>query len=155
MPFQAKPKSYVSSFKDGDGKNKKLLGGKGANLCEMTQIGINVPSGFVISTEASLEYLDKGGLDSKNQDLPPELMNTMDLLKRKADAKKLPKPFAPGGRELEAEHGIKLKFKFSFIIEVVRACMRAGRLAEIAEFFSFGTNDLTQSCFSFSRETAY
>ena len=39
----------VYSFAEGDGKNKKLLGGKGANLCEMTQIGINVPPGFVIT----------------------------------------------------------------------------------------------------------
>lgn len=61
--------SYVYSFKDGDGKNKKLLGGKGANLCEMTQIGINVPPGFVISTEACLHYLD-----TKNQELPSKLM---------------------------------------------------------------------------------
>ena len=52
----------VYSFADGDGKNKKLLGGKGANLCEMTQIGINVPPGFVISTEACLEYLEGGRL---------------------------------------------------------------------------------------------
>ena len=40
---------YIFSFHDGDGKNKKLLGGKGANLCEMTQIGLNVPPGFVIT----------------------------------------------------------------------------------------------------------
>ena len=40
------------------------------------------------------------------------------------------------------------------MIEVVRACMRAKRLAEVAEFFSFGTNDLTQASFSFSREDA-
>jgi pyruvate,orthophosphate dikinase len=40
------------------------------------------------------------------------------------------------------------------MIEVVRACMRAGSLAEVAEFFSFGTNDLTQASFSFSREDA-
>jgi pyruvate,orthophosphate dikinase len=53
---------HVYSFADGDGRNKKLLGGKGANLCEMTQIGINVPPGFVISTEACLEYLDKDAL---------------------------------------------------------------------------------------------
>ena len=45
-------KRYVYSFEEGDGKNKKLLGGKGANLCEMTQIGIPVPPGFVITTEA-------------------------------------------------------------------------------------------------------
>jgi pyruvate,orthophosphate dikinase len=50
-------KKYVWSFEEGDGKNKKLLGGKGANLCEMTQIGLNVPPGFVISTEACLAYL--------------------------------------------------------------------------------------------------
>jgi pyruvate,orthophosphate dikinase len=40
------------------------------------------------------------------------------------------------------------------MMEVVRACMRAENLAEEAEFFSFGTNDLTQASFSFSREDA-
>ncbi|MFW2404354.1 MAG: pyruvate, phosphate dikinase, partial [Gammaproteobacteria bacterium] len=51
-------RQYVYAFADGDGHDKKLLGGKGANLCQMTQIGINVPPGFVISTEACLDYLD-------------------------------------------------------------------------------------------------
>lgn len=55
-------RKYVFAFEEGDGKNKKLLGGKGANLCEMTQIGLNVPPGFVISTEACLAYLEKGEL---------------------------------------------------------------------------------------------
>jgi len=59
---------YVFSFYEGDGKNKKLLGGKGANLCEMTQIGLNVPPGFVISTEACMNYL------SGNKQLPEGLM---------------------------------------------------------------------------------
>jgi len=58
----------VYSFAEGDGKNKKLLGGKGANLCEMTQIGINVPPGFVITTEACLEYLDGNTLPAKLMD---------------------------------------------------------------------------------------
>jgi pyruvate,orthophosphate dikinase len=58
---------HVYSFVDGDGKNKKLLGGKGANLCEMTQIGINVPPGFVITTEACLDYLE-------GNTLPDDLM---------------------------------------------------------------------------------
>jgi len=53
---------HVYSFAEGDGQNKKLLGGKGANLCEMTQIGINVPPGFVITTEACLDYLEGDGL---------------------------------------------------------------------------------------------
>jgi len=51
-------KKFVFSFSEGNGKNKQLLGGKGANLCEMTQIGLNVPPGFVISTEACLKYLE-------------------------------------------------------------------------------------------------
>ena len=51
-------KKWVYAFNEGDGKNKKLLGGKGANLCEMTQIGLNVPPGFVITTEACLAYLE-------------------------------------------------------------------------------------------------
>jgi pyruvate,orthophosphate dikinase len=58
-------KKYVYAFEEGDGKNKKLLGGKGANLCEMTQIGLNVPPGFVISTEACLVYLE-----SSTKELP-------------------------------------------------------------------------------------
>lgn len=49
---------YVYAFTEGDGSNKQLLGGKGANLCEMTQFGLNVPPGFVITTEACLAYLE-------------------------------------------------------------------------------------------------
>ena len=60
---------FVYSFHEGDGKNKQLLGGKGANLCEMTQIGLNVPPGFVISTEACLTFLD-----TPNKELPGGLI---------------------------------------------------------------------------------
>ncbi len=62
------PTKYVYSFNVGDGKNKKLLGGKGANLCEMTQIGLPVPPGFVITTQACLAYLDQ-----KKKGLQPEV----------------------------------------------------------------------------------
>ncbi|MGD0856643.1 MAG: pyruvate, phosphate dikinase [Dehalococcoidia bacterium] len=44
--------------------------------------------------------------------------------------------------------------KLGTMMETVRACMRAGRLAEVADFLSFGTNDLTQAVYSFSREDA-
>ncbi|MCU0975493.1 MAG: pyruvate, phosphate dikinase [Steroidobacteraceae bacterium] len=60
---------WVYAFEEGDGKNKMLLGGKGANLCEMTRIGLNVPPGFVITTEACLAYLG----DSERQ-LPAGVM---------------------------------------------------------------------------------
>jgi pyruvate,orthophosphate dikinase len=55
---------------------------------------------------------------------------------------------------VELTHGISVKFKFGSMLEVVRGCLRAGRMAQDAEFFSFGTNDLTQATFSFSREDA-
>lgn len=71
LPAQKSNKSvkFVYAFREGDGKNKQLLGGKGANLCEMTQIGLNVPPGFVISTEACLNYLA-----TPERSLPTELM---------------------------------------------------------------------------------
>ena len=68
---------YVFSFQEGDGKNKKLLGGKGANLCEMTQIGLNVPPGFVISTEACLSFLA-----SDSGELPAGIMDEVHVQMR-------------------------------------------------------------------------
>ncbi len=56
--------------------------------------------------------------------------------------------------KIEKDFGKKLKFKFGTMIETVRACTRASQLAANVEFFSFGTNDLTQAVFSFSREDA-
>ncbi|MEO1261624.1 MAG: pyruvate, phosphate dikinase [Bacteroidota bacterium] len=73
QPTLIKPPStsskYVFSFLSGDGKNKQLLGGKGANLCEMTQIGLNVPPGFVVTTEACLSFLN-----NQDRSLPEGLM---------------------------------------------------------------------------------
>ncbi len=54
--------------------------------------------------------------------------------------------------EVETKHKMKLKINFGTMIEVVRAALTANELATTAEFFSFGTNDLTQGTFSFSRE---
>ena len=59
----------VYSFEQGDGKNKELLGGKGAGLCEMTRIGLPVPPGFIITTEVCLEYYANG------KKLPEDLMD--------------------------------------------------------------------------------
>src|SRR5512132_739055 len=53
---------FVCGFEDGDPTDKMLLGGKGANLCGMTQLGIDVPPGFVITTRACLDYLEHGRL---------------------------------------------------------------------------------------------
>ncbi|MEG1147690.1 MAG: pyruvate, phosphate dikinase, partial [Niameybacter sp.] len=47
---------WVYMFKEGNGKDKNLLGGKGANLAEMTQLGLPIPQGFTVTTEACTEY---------------------------------------------------------------------------------------------------
>jgi len=51
---------YVYLFKDGDASMRNLLGGKGANLCEMTKLGMPVPQGFAVSTEACSKYYEDG-----------------------------------------------------------------------------------------------
>ncbi|MCL2365363.1 MAG: pyruvate, phosphate dikinase, partial [Defluviitaleaceae bacterium] len=51
---------YVYMFKDGDASMKNLLGGKGANLCEMIKLNIPVPNGFIVSTEACGHYNANG-----------------------------------------------------------------------------------------------
>jgi pyruvate,orthophosphate dikinase len=57
-------------------------------------------------------------------------------------------------REVEHRHRVKLRIKFGSMIEVVRACLVADDIAPLVDFISFGTNDLTQATFSFSREDA-
>ena len=81
-----KKKKFVYSFKEGDGKNKALLGGKGANLCEMTQIGLPVPPGFVITTEACLDHLEqkKSGLA---KELSEEIKAAMVALEKETGKK--------------------------------------------------------------------
>ena len=68
-------KKYVYLFKEGAAlemplvKKKELLGGKGANLAEMTGIGLPVPQGFTVSTEACTKYYDDGA--KMGDDLKP------------------------------------------------------------------------------------
>jgi pyruvate, orthophosphate dikinase len=61
------PHKFVFDFSEGDKNQKDLLGGKGANLAEMVRLGLPVPPGFTISTEACRAYLAAGtvpeGLD--------------------------------------------------------------------------------------------
>jgi pyruvate,orthophosphate dikinase len=53
---------------------------------------------------------------------------------------------------VEEEKGVKLEYTVGTMIELPRACLRAHEIAEAAEFFSFGTNDLTQTCYGLSRD---
>ena len=51
---------FVYQFREGDGSMRELLGGKGANLAEMTRLGMPVPQGFTVTTEACTKYYEDG-----------------------------------------------------------------------------------------------
>ena len=53
-------KKYVYLFKEGNADMRELLGGKGANLAEMTNLGLPIPQGFTVTTEACTEYYNDG-----------------------------------------------------------------------------------------------
>ena len=64
-------KKYVYLFSEGDASMRNLLGGKGANLAEMTKLGLPVPQGFTISTEACTQYYEDG--KQINEDIQKEI----------------------------------------------------------------------------------
>ncbi len=66
---------YVYLFTEGNGSMRELLGGKGANLAEMTKIGLPVPQGFTISTEACTKYYDDGR--KINDEIKAEIMENI------------------------------------------------------------------------------
>ena len=121
-----------------------MLGHRGVRL------GITFPEIYAMQIRAVLEAAaecKKEGIEAKPEIMVPQVCTAQELLRVKAIVDEV-------RAEVEAEYNVKLDFEFGTMIEVVRACMRSGSLAEVAEFFSFGTNDLTQACFSFSREDA-
>ena len=63
---------YVYLFKEGNGSMRELLGGKGANLAEMTNLGMPVPQGFTITTEACTQYYEDG--EKINDDIQAQIM---------------------------------------------------------------------------------
>ena len=73
-------KKYCYLFSEGDASMRELLGGKGANLAEMTKIGLPVPQGFTISTEACTQYYDDGR--QINPSIQKEIMTYIDKMEK-------------------------------------------------------------------------
>ncbi|MBR1891685.1 MAG: pyruvate, phosphate dikinase, partial [Clostridia bacterium] len=69
---------YVYLFKEGNGSMRELLGGKGANLAEMTNLGLPVPPGFTITTEACTKYYDDGKKISP--EIEAQIMEYVEIL---------------------------------------------------------------------------
>jgi pyruvate,orthophosphate dikinase len=121
-----------------------MLGHRGVRL------GITYPEIYSMQIQAILEaaaLCAKEGIEIYPEIMVPQVATVEELKRIHSYVQRIHKV-------VELTHGINVKFKFGSMLEVVRACLRAGRMAETAEFFSFGTNDLTQATFSFSREDA-
>ncbi len=86
------------------------------------------------------------------QSISPEIM--IPLVTSKIEFDFLAGRIRKVAAEIEAERNIKLDYTIGTMIELPRACLKADEIAESAEFFSFGTNDLTQTCFGISRDDA-
>ena len=69
---------YVYAFTEGNKDMRNLLGGKGANLAEMTNLGLPIPKGFTITTEACINYYKEGKKISK--DIEEEIFSNIKLL---------------------------------------------------------------------------
>ncbi len=121
-----------------------MLGHRGVRL------GLTYPEIYTMQIRAVLEAAAnciRAGIEVYPEIMVPQVCTAQEL--------KLVRDYMTAvQREVEITYGVPVPCKFGTMIEVVRACMRAENLAEVAEFFSFGTNDLTQATFSFSREDA-
>ena len=112
-------KKYVYMFSEGNGKMRELLGGKGANLAEMYNLGLPVPYGFTISTEACTQYYEDGR--RINDDIQAQIMEYID--------------------KLEAQTGKKFGDKENPLLVSVRSGARASMPGMMDTILNLGLNE--------------
>ena len=117
---------YVYSFKEGNKDMRNILGGKGANLCEMAKIGLPVPNGFIVSTDACNNYYEN------NKELNDEIIKEIN--------EKL--------EELEKSSGKKLGDKKNPLLVSVRSGARASMPGMMDTILNLGMNDQVAESFS-------
>ena len=112
-------KKYVYLFKEGNADMRNLLGGKGANLAEMTNLGLPVPQGFTISTEACTQYYEDGR--QINDDIMQEIMDNV--------------------KKMEEINGKKFGDKVNPLLVSVRSGARASMPGMMDTILNLGLND--------------
>ncbi len=112
------------------------------------RVGITYPEIYEMQIRAVFEALVE--LTKRKVKAHPQIM--IPQISSIAELNHIKKIYDSIKKEMETKHKMKLTINFGTMIEVVRAALTANELVSTAEFFSFGTNDLTQGTFSFSRE---
>ena len=123
-------------------ENNPMLGHRGCRL------GITFPEITAMQTRAILSAaceLKQEGFDPKPEIMVPLIGILYELKQQKAIIQKV-------AAEVFEEYGVKVDFEIGTMIEIPRAALTADRIATEAEYFSFGTNDLTQMTFGYSRD---
>ena len=121
-----------------------MLGLRGCRL------GIMLPDVYRMQVRAIIEaaiQLKQEGVAAMPEIMIPLIGHINELRAVEAELRET-------ANTVQTEKGIDVDFKFGTMIEVPRACLTAGEIAEFAEFFSFGTNDLTQTTYGISRDDA-
>ncbi len=114
------------------------------------RLGLTYPAIIAMQCRAILEAacrVTKRGIKAI-----PEIM--IPLVGHVNELRETYREFEKVAWEVLAREGVDLNHKFGTMIEIPRACFVAGEIAEVAQFFSFGTNDLTQTIFGISRDDA-
>ena len=121
-----------------------MMGHRGCRLA------ITYPEIAVMQTKAIMEAVIL--LMQENKNITPEIMIPLTGDKKEFDYVK--KIIDDTAQKIMKDHNVKINYQVGTMMEVPRACVLADKIAESAEFFSFGTNDLTQLTYGFSRDDA-
>ncbi len=114
------------------------------------RLGLTYPGIIVMQVRAILEAacrMTKKGVTAIPEIMIPLIGHINELRESQRELEKVAK-------EVMAREGMTVAYKFGTMIEIPRACFIAGEIAQLAQFFSFGTNDLTQMIFGISRDDA-
>ena len=126
-------------------ESNPMLGHRGCRLA------ISYPEICEMQTQAILEAAHNVQTET-GEKVIPEIM--VPLVGDKTELAYLKKVIVDTADRLKSENGVDVEYMVGTMIEVPRAALTADEIAEDAEFFSFGTNDLTQTTFGFSRDDA-
>jgi pyruvate, orthophosphate dikinase len=157
--FLPKTDAEMSEVAKATGKDMAALHARAAALHEANpmlghrgcRLAITAPEIYEMQARAIFEAA-ANVVKETGAKLVPEIMIPLIATKKELDLLKAMVDRVAG--EVMKANGVKFDYLTGTMIELPRAALRAGEIAESAEFFSFGTNDLTQTCFGLSRDDA-